>query len=186
MTNTTYENEAIKREFFEQLKGARGFSKSSVRSHAEAIHPWEVFTRNEDFSTYDKSKAVAFTEWIGTRPSTTKSGKISLVTQYNYLRRIKKFFVWLSDQPRYMSKIIKVDVEYLRLSKADDQIARSGTTKKMPTFEDVKKIIDGIDGKSEIDVSDAISKLKNSMTLVVIAHRLSTVRNADLVIYMDF
>jgi ABC-type multidrug transport system fused ATPase/permease subunit len=42
-----------------------------------------------------------------------------------------------------------------------------------------------LDGKSEIDVSDAISKLKNSMTLVVIAHRLSTVRNADLVIYMD-
>lgn len=41
-----------------------------------------------------------------------------------------------------------------------------------------------LDGKSEIDVSDAISKLKNSMTLVVIAHRLSTVRNADLVIYM--
>jgi len=42
-----------------------------------------------------------------------------------------------------------------------------------------------LDGKSEIDVSDAISTLKNSMTLVVIAHRLSTVRNADLVIYMD-
>ena len=42
-----------------------------------------------------------------------------------------------------------------------------------------------LDGKSEIDVSDAILKLKNSMTLVVIAHRLSTVRNADLVIYMD-
>lgn len=42
-----------------------------------------------------------------------------------------------------------------------------------------------LDGKSEIDLSDAISNLKNSMTLVVIAHRLSTVRNADLVIYMD-
>jgi ATP-binding cassette, subfamily B, bacterial PglK len=42
-----------------------------------------------------------------------------------------------------------------------------------------------LDGKSEIDVSDAISNLKNSMTLVVIAHRLSTVRKADLVVYMD-
>ena len=59
MTKSTYENEAIKREFFEQLKGARGFSKSSVRTHAEAINQWEVFTKNEDFSTYDKSKAVA-------------------------------------------------------------------------------------------------------------------------------
>lgn len=42
-----------------------------------------------------------------------------------------------------------------------------------------------LDGKSEIDVSDAILNLKNSMTLVVIAHRLSTVRKADLVIYMN-
>ncbi len=154
MTKATYENEAIKREFFEQLKGARGFSKSSIRTHAEAIHQWEVFTKNEDFSTYDKSKAVAFTEWISVRPSKTKSGKISLVTQYNYLRRIKKFFVWLSDQPGYKSKVMKSDVDYLRLSKADAQIARSGTTKKMPTFEDVRKIIDGIEGKSEIDMRD--------------------------------
>ncbi len=154
MAKTTYENEVIKREFFEQLKGARGFSKSSVRSHAEAIHQWEAFTKNEDFSAYEKSKAVSFTEWLSTRLAKTKSGKISLVTQYNYLRRVKKFFVWLSDQPGYKSKILKSDVDYLRLSKADSQIARSGTTKKMPTFEDVRKIIEAICGKSEIDKRD--------------------------------
>lgn len=154
MTNTTYENEIAKRAFFEHLKGAKGFSRSSIRTHAEAIRQWEVFTKNEDFSTYDKSKAVAFTDWIAVRPAKTKSGTISLVTQYNYLRRIKKFFIWLFDQSGYKSKLIKSDVEYLRLSKADAQIARSGTTKKMPTFEDVKKIIESIDGKSEIDMRD--------------------------------
>ena len=154
MNTAIYENEAIKREFFEQLKGARGFSKSSIRSHAEAIGQWEVFTKKEDFSTYDKSKAVAFTEWLSTRPAKTKSGTISLVTQYNYLRRIKKFFIWLADQPGYKSKVVKSDIEYLRLSKAEAQIARAGTTKKMPTFEDAKKIIEGIHGDSEIDRRD--------------------------------
>lgn len=154
MTQTTYENESIKREFFEQLKGARGFSKTSVRSHAEAINQWEIFTKCEDFSAYDKSKAVAFTEWLGTRGAKTKSGKISLVTQYNYLRRIKKFFVWLADQPKYKSKILKGDIDYLRLSKADAQVARAGTTKKMPNFEDARKIIEGITGDSEIDRRD--------------------------------
>lgn len=154
MTPTTYENEAMKREFFEQLKGGRGFSKSSIKSHAEAINQWQLFTKNEDFSTYDKSKAVAFTEWLNTRPAKTKSGKISLVTQDNYLRRIKKFFVWLGDQPGYKSKILKNDADYLRLSKADTQIARSGTTKKMPTFDDARKIIEGINDKSEIERRD--------------------------------
>ena len=42
-----------------------------------------------------------------------------------------------------------------------------------------------LDGKSELDVSDAINALKGMMTVVLIAHRLSTVRNADLVVYLD-
>ena len=154
MTKTSYQNEEVKRGFFEQLKGARGFAKSSVRVHADGIAQWEVFTKNEDFSSYNKTKAVAFTEWLGSRPAKTKSGKIALVTQSNYLRRVKKFFEWLADQPGYKSKVLKSEVDFLRLSKKDAQIARSGTTKKMPTFEDVRKIIEGIDGKTEIDMRD--------------------------------
>jgi ABC-type multidrug transport system fused ATPase/permease subunit len=42
-----------------------------------------------------------------------------------------------------------------------------------------------LDGKSELDVSDAIFALKGAMTVVLIAHRLSTVRQADLVVYLD-
>jgi len=42
-----------------------------------------------------------------------------------------------------------------------------------------------LDGKSELDVSDAIRNLKGSITVVLIAHRLSTVRDADIVVYLD-
>lgn len=42
-----------------------------------------------------------------------------------------------------------------------------------------------LDGQTEADISDAIQGLKGSVTVVMIAHRLSTVRNADQVIYMD-
>jgi len=42
-----------------------------------------------------------------------------------------------------------------------------------------------LDGQTEADISDAIQALKGSVTVVMIAHRLSTVRNADQVIYMD-
>jgi integrase len=154
MTKTMYENERIKREFFDHLKGGQGFARSSVRVFAEAISQWQTFTNNEDFSSYNKSKAVAFTEWLNSRTSKTESGKVSLTTQYNYLRRIKKFFEWLSEQPTYKSKILKSDIDFLRLSKADARIARSGTTKKMPTFEDIKKIIESIDGKTEIAMRD--------------------------------
>lgn len=42
-----------------------------------------------------------------------------------------------------------------------------------------------LDGQSEADISQAISDLKGTTTLVIVAHRLSTVRDADLVIYLE-
>jgi ABC-type multidrug transport system fused ATPase/permease subunit len=42
-----------------------------------------------------------------------------------------------------------------------------------------------LDGETESNISDAIQALKGQVTVVMIAHRLSTVRHADKVIYMD-
>jgi ABC-type multidrug transport system fused ATPase/permease subunit len=42
-----------------------------------------------------------------------------------------------------------------------------------------------LDGETELLVTDSIQKLKGRVTVVLIAHRLSTARNADIVIYMQ-
>lgn len=42
-----------------------------------------------------------------------------------------------------------------------------------------------LDGETESNISDAIKHLHGKVTVVMIAHRLSTVRNADRVIYMN-
>src|ERR1035437_3135729 len=141
MTKNIYQNELRKREFFEYLKGADGFAESSVNVSAEAIAQWQAFSENEDFVNFNKTKAIGFVGWLKTRGSKTQSGQISLSTQYGYLRRVKRFFEWLSDQPNYRNKIPKSDMGFLRLSKKDALIAISGTIKKMPSLEEVKKII---------------------------------------------
>jgi ATP-binding cassette subfamily C protein len=38
---------------------------------------------------------------------------------------------------------------------------------------------------TESEISEALHDLKGSVTVVLVAHRLSTVRTADLVIYID-
>ncbi|MEI6316253.1 MAG: site-specific integrase [bacterium] len=154
MTDIPYENEKAKRDFLEQLLGARGFTKGSILVFAGAIAKWQLFTGNEDFANFNKMKATAFVEWLETKSSKTPTGKIAIVTRYNYLRRVKKFFEWLSDQPGYKSKMAKGDIEYLRLSKKDTRIARQSTTKKIPTFEEIRKLIEGIEIKNEIDMRD--------------------------------
>jgi ABC-type multidrug transport system fused ATPase/permease subunit len=42
-----------------------------------------------------------------------------------------------------------------------------------------------LDGETEASISDSILKLRGSTTVVMIAHRLSTVRNADMVVYLS-
>lgn len=41
-----------------------------------------------------------------------------------------------------------------------------------------------LDGQTELDISDALLKLRGETTVILIAHRLASVRAADLVIYM--
>jgi ABC-type multidrug transport system fused ATPase/permease subunit len=42
-----------------------------------------------------------------------------------------------------------------------------------------------LDGETEASISDAIQALRGSTTVVIIAHRLSTVRNSDKVVYLS-
>ncbi len=42
-----------------------------------------------------------------------------------------------------------------------------------------------LDGQTESDLSDSILGLKGKVTVIMIAHRLSTVRSADRILYMD-
>ena len=42
-----------------------------------------------------------------------------------------------------------------------------------------------LDSQTEVAISRAINKLRGSVTIVMIAHRLSSVRNSDLVVYLE-
>lgn len=61
-------------------------------------------------------------------------------------------------------------------------IARAMFTK--PKLLVLDEATSSLDGQTEADISDAIQNLKGTVTVVLIAHRLSTVRNAGQVMYM--
>ena len=42
-----------------------------------------------------------------------------------------------------------------------------------------------LDGETEANINDSIQEMKGEVTVVMIAHRLSTVRNVDQIIYME-
>jgi ABC-type multidrug transport system fused ATPase/permease subunit len=62
-------------------------------------------------------------------------------------------------------------------------IARAMFTK--PNLLVLDEATSSLDGETEAALSNAILKMKGKVTIVMIAHRLVTVKNADLVVYMD-
>jgi ATP-binding cassette subfamily C protein len=54
-----------------------------------------------------------------------------------------------------------------------------------PTFLLLDEATSALDSQTEWAVQSAIEKLRGSMTIVVIAHRLATVRNADLILVLE-
>ena len=62
-------------------------------------------------------------------------------------------------------------------------IARAMFTK--PKLLVLDEATSALDGETEFDITNAIRQLSGEVTVVLIAHRLSTVRNVDQVIYME-
>jgi ABC-type multidrug transport system fused ATPase/permease subunit len=62
-------------------------------------------------------------------------------------------------------------------------IARAMITK--PSLLVLDEATSALDGETEANISDAIQKFADGVTVIMIAHRLSTVLAADRVIYMD-
>jgi ABC-type multidrug transport system fused ATPase/permease subunit len=62
-------------------------------------------------------------------------------------------------------------------------IARALLTK--PKFLVLDEATSALDGETEALFSEAVSNLRGNTTVVIIAHRLSTVRNVDQVVYLD-
>jgi ABC-type multidrug transport system fused ATPase/permease subunit len=62
-------------------------------------------------------------------------------------------------------------------------IARALFTK--PKFIILDEATSSLDGLTENDISSAIQKLRGAVTVVMIAHRLSTVKSSDQIIYLS-
>ncbi len=154
MHNHTYEKEVVKRKYFDQMKDKDGFCDSSIDSFARAILLWEDFTNNEDFSSLKKDDIKEFKKWLKNKKKKNGKGTVSLSYCYDVLRYLKGFFEWLSSQPMYKSKIKADYIGYFNLSKKEVEQATQRQRKKIPTVEEVKKTIESIEVKNEVDQRD--------------------------------
>ena len=80
----------------------------------------------------------------------------------------------------------KVGDKGLKISGGQRQrigIARALVTK--PKLLVLDEATSALDGQTEAAIATAIGMMKGKTTLVIVAHRLSTVRSADKIVYLD-
>lgn len=145
-------NETVKRNFFKWLKEANGCCAATVNSVENAILIYEDFTNLADFGTFNSEKAVEFKKWLQKRQ--TKGKPLSVTTYCTYLRYLHKFFLWLSWQPGYKSKITIDTLDYLKPSGKEERIATQYIPRNFPPLEYVIKLTGSIKINSEIDIRD--------------------------------
>lgn len=153
MSKYKAKNEKIKRRYFKWSRDAEGYAPATIESIEKALWDYEAFSSDDDYANFNDKTAQNFKRWLSEKR--LQSGEIiSLSTQYDRLRHLKKFFTWLSGQVGYKSKIDPYDSNYLRLDKKLAKIATAPKVEDYPTLEYVKKLCDSIEVKGEIDLRD--------------------------------
>jgi integrase len=135
-----------------RLKEANGYSNATVDSIEKAILLYEDFTNFADFATFNSEKAIEFKKWL--QKKEPKGKTLSISSYCTYLRNLGKFFLFLSWQPGYKSKISFDTVDYLKPLEKEERIATQYIPRNFPLLEFVIKLTDSIKITSEIDKRD--------------------------------
>ena len=104
-------------------------------------------------------------------------------------------FVWKALEVSQLSDFVKSLPEGLDSQVGDNGTRLSGGQRQrlgiaralftMPRLIVLDEATSALDGNLEVELSDAIKNLRGEVTVILIAHRLSTLRSADQIIYLS-
>ncbi len=152
-SKTKQKNEKIKRQYLRLMQDGKGFSSKSIDAIEKALWKYEEFSYQEDYGLFSSKKASQFKQFLKTNVNEKSEKALGITSQYHHLRHVKRFFVWLSSQAGYKSKVSADDAMYLDLSQKEKRQAISTKPQKYPTLEQVKTLCN-FEVKTELDQRD--------------------------------
>jgi integrase len=144
-------NERIKHRYFIWLKEAHRQSDASVDAAAMAISRFELDTKYRDFAAFHVDQVRSFKHHLAEQQNQKTGQPLSKSTLHSTFSHLKRFFLWLADQPGYRSRIRYTDAEYFNLSEKDARIAKAVRPKNWPTLNQLNHTFSAMPADTEID-----------------------------------
>jgi len=134
-------NIRTKRAYFAYLKGPMRQSEQSVDAVAKALSRFETYTRHKDFRTFRKEQAIGFQAHLAGQVNVRTQERLSKATLFSTLAALKTFFLWLSGQPGFKSRLTYSDADYFNLSAKDTTVAKASRERPVPTIEQIRHVL---------------------------------------------
>jgi len=147
-------NERIKKAYFRFLQEADRKADSTIDGVRKAISRYETYTGLKDFATFNREQAISFKKHLANTKGERTSEPLAKATLHATINALKAFFKWMSCQPGYKSKISVTDIEYLNLSEKEVRAATAPRPKRIPTLEQIEKVIFSMPTGSVIERRD--------------------------------
>lgn len=134
------ENEKAKRGYAFFLEAANGKQSATIDAALRAIERFELSTNRKPFRKFHIEQARSFrarlVEEFG------PNGKpLSSATIASTLKHLRNFFLWLSREPGFRSKINGNDANYFSPSDQDMRVATARREKRVATLEEIKRVL---------------------------------------------
>ncbi|QUL37809.1 site-specific integrase [Erythrobacter sp. JK5] len=147
-------NERVKRDYFAFLREAKGRDTVTIDRVAQSLAKFEKSTRHKDFKSFRKEQAIAFKKRVGEAVNAKSGERLSKATVQSTLRDLKAFVEWLSREPGYRSHLSYSDAEYFNVKEKDAAIARARREKKVPTLEQVRRVLESMPAETVLERRD--------------------------------
>lgn len=158
-------------------------SPTSGKILVNGINPRSMISSNPGFLAYVPQDVVIIKGTIAQNVSLELQNESNIEKIWRALERAK-----LDDFVRNLPHGLDTPVLELGLNLSGGQKQRIGIARAL--YQEPKVLVldeatSSLDGETELAISKSLDSLKGEVTLVVIAHRLSTVRSADTVIFLE-
>ena len=147
-------NERIKRRYLEYRKHAGRLSEKTLDKEIAAIERFDIWNGRADFARFHIQQAIGFCKSLetATNPKTDKPlGKSTIRIALGALR---SFFLWLSQQEGYRTRIRPADADYFNVSRRDEAEARAAPPRPAPTPEQARHVLSRMPDATDIQRRD--------------------------------